>query len=121
MTIESRFTIKYKADRTIKRYKICLIAKGFIQTYVIDYTETFALVAKLNIVIVLLSFATNLDCPIDQLDIKNVFFNGELEEKVFTTMPLELCKWENIICKLKKSLRALNNHLELSLIVLQKW
>lgn len=55
------FTVKYKTDGTVKLYKARLVAKGFNQTYGIDYTETFAPIAKLNIVWVLLSLAVNLD------------------------------------------------------------
>lgn len=44
------FTIKYKVDETIKRYKTRLVEKGYIQTYEIDYQEMFALVTKMNIV-----------------------------------------------------------------------
>ena len=55
------FTVKYKADDTIERYKARLVAKGFSQTYDIDYIETFALMAKLNTIRVLLSLAANLD------------------------------------------------------------
>ena len=58
------YTVKYKVDGTIERFKARLVAKGNIQTYEIDYTETFAPVAKINIVRVLLSLTVNLDWPL---------------------------------------------------------
>ena len=63
------------------------MAKGFTQTYSIDYLETFALVAKLNIVNVLVSMAVNLDWPLQQLDVNNAFLNGDLEEEVYMDSP----------------------------------
>ncbi|RVW35848.1 Retrovirus-related Pol polyprotein from transposon RE1 [Vitis vinifera] len=103
------FTVKYKADGTIERYKARLVAKGFTQTYGIDYTETFAPMAKLNTIRVLLSLAANLDWPLHQFDIKNVFLNGELEEEVFVMLPPGFCKEEEEtrVSKLKKSLYSL--------------
>lgn len=55
------FTVKYNPDSLLERYKAPLVAKGFTQTYGINYSETFAPMAKLNRVRVLLSIVANLD------------------------------------------------------------
>ena len=49
------FSVKYKFDGSVEWYKERLVAKGFTQTYEIDYQETFASVAKLNTIRILLS------------------------------------------------------------------
>jgi len=74
------FTVKYKSDGKIDRYKARLVAQGFTQTQGLDYEKTFVHVAKLNSIQVILSLAVNLDWKLHQLDIKNAFLNGELEE-----------------------------------------
>ncbi|RVW98977.1 Retrovirus-related Pol polyprotein from transposon TNT 1-94 [Vitis vinifera] len=103
------FTIKYKADGSVERFKARLVARGFTQSYGIDYQEIFAPVAKLNTIRILLSLAVNQDCCLQQLDIKNAFLNGDLEEEVYMEIPLgfEESMVKNQVCKLQKSLYGL--------------
>lgn len=63
----------------MERFKERLVAKGFTQSYGIDYQEMFPQLAKLNTIRVLLSLAANLDWPLFQFDVKNAFLNGDLE------------------------------------------
>ena len=77
------FSIKYKSDGMIKRYKACLVAKGYTQTYGIDYSETFFSIEKLDTIRVLLSIVANKDWPIHQFDVKNAFLHRLIQEEVF--------------------------------------
>jgi hypothetical protein len=103
------FTIKYKSDGTMERYKARLVARGFTQTYSLDYTDTFAPVAKLHTVRVVLSLATNLSWDLWQMDVKNAFLQGELDEEVYMMPPpgLETKIQPGKVLRLRKAIYGL--------------
>jgi Reverse transcriptase (RNA-dependent DNA polymerase) len=53
------FTLKQNLEGRVECYKTRLVAKGYSQTYDIDYDEIFTSVAKMSIVRTLVSLATN--------------------------------------------------------------
>ena len=57
------FTVKCRADGSIKRYKVRVVANDFIQTHGIAYLKTFSYIAKINPIQVLLSLLSRPICP----------------------------------------------------------
>jgi hypothetical protein len=75
--------VKHNADGCMNRYKARLVAKGYAQTYGIDYEETYNPVAKMTIVRAIITMATAKGWSLHQMDVKNVFFHGDLQEEVY--------------------------------------
>lgn len=78
--------MKYKVDGSIECFSK-IGGERLYPTYGTDCVETFAPVAKINIVRVLLSLAVNLDWPLQQFNIKNTFLHGELTIEVYIDLP----------------------------------
>ena len=86
--------MKQTLEGKVDRYKARLVAKGYTQTYDIDYEETFVPVAKINTIQTLISCAANLDWRLFQLDVKNTFLRGDLQEEVYMEIPLRFSSTE---------------------------
>jgi hypothetical protein len=100
------FTVKQNPDGKVERYKARLVAKGYTQTYGIDYEETFAPVAKMNSIRTLISCASNLGWELHQLDVKNAFLHGDLQEEIYMHIPpgFDTSQTEGKVLRLYRSL-----------------
>jgi hypothetical protein len=96
-------------DANLSRYKARLVTKGYAQTYGIDYEETYSPVAKMTTVRAIITMAAAKGWSLHQMDVKNVFLHGDLQEEVYMEQPLgyvdQTCP--NLVYKLKKALYGL--------------
>jgi hypothetical protein len=86
-----------------------LVCKGYAQVEGQDFDETFALVARLEAIIMFLVYSCHKNFKVYQMDVKSTFLNGDLEEEVYMEQPegFSLTDNPNYVCKLKKALYGL--------------
>ncbi|WVZ75946.1 hypothetical protein U9M48_023958 [Paspalum notatum var. saurae] len=93
----------------VVRNKARLVAQGFSQKEGIDYEETFAPVAHLEAIRILLAFAASKGFKLQQMDVKSAFLNGFIDEEVYVRQPpgFESGRFPNRVYKLRKALYGL--------------
>jgi hypothetical protein len=93
----------------VVRNKSRLVAQGFSQKEGIDYEETFAPVARLEAIRILLAFSMAKGFKLHRMDVKSAFLNGLLEEEVYVRQPpgFESEKYPHQVYKLRKALYGL--------------
>jgi hypothetical protein len=91
------------------RNKAHLIAQGFSQVEGLDFRETFAHIACLEAIKILLAYAAFKTFKLYQIDVKNTFLNGVTQEEVYVkkTPGFENPKYHNRVYKLSKALYEL--------------
>ncbi|GKB47764.1 retrotransposon protein, putative, ty1-copia subclass [Tanacetum coccineum] len=96
-------------DGNVHIYKAHLVAKGYTQTYMVDYEETFSPVADIRAIRILISIAAFYDYEIWQMDVKTAFLNGYLDEDIYMVQPEGFVdpKHPRKVCKLQRSIYGL--------------
>ncbi|GJZ94894.1 retrovirus-related pol polyprotein from transposon TNT 1-94 [Tanacetum coccineum] len=91
------------------RNKARLVAQGYNQQEGIDFDETYAPVARLESIRILLAYACAHDFKLFQMDVKSAFLNGFINEEVYVAQPPRFVDFEkpNHVFKLKKALYGL--------------
>ncbi|GJX20880.1 retrovirus-related pol polyprotein from transposon TNT 1-94 [Tanacetum coccineum] len=89
MVITLKWIYKVKLDelRGILKNKARLVAHGYLQEEGIDFEESFAPVARLEAVWILLAFAAHMNLIVYQMDVKTTFLNGIFREEVYVSQP----------------------------------
>jgi hypothetical protein len=71
----------------VTRNKARLVAKGYSQVKGLDFGETYAPVARLESIRILLAYATYHGFKLYQMDVKSAFLNGPIKEEVYVEQP----------------------------------
>ncbi|GJV20960.1 retrovirus-related pol polyprotein from transposon TNT 1-94 [Tanacetum coccineum] len=109
--IGTKWVFKNELDENgiVSRNKARLVAQGYNQQEGIDYDETYAPVARLESIRILLAYAYALDFKLFQMDVKSTFLNGFINEEVYMAQPSGFIDFEkpDHVYKLKKALYRL--------------
>jgi hypothetical protein len=85
------------------------VAKGYAQTYGIDYEETYSPIVKMTTIRTIIVMAAAKGWSLHQMDVKNAFLHGDLQEEVYMEQPLgyvdQTCP--SLVYRLKKTLYGL--------------
>nr|GEV75383.1 copia protein [Tanacetum cinerariifolium] len=108
------FRNKLDENGVVSRNKARLVAQGYNQQKGIDYDETYASVARLESIRILLAYAYALDMKLFQMDIKSAFLNGLINEEVYVAQPPGFIDFEkpDHVYKLKRALYGLKQALK---------
>nr|GEU68595.1 retrovirus-related Pol polyprotein from transposon TNT 1-94 [Tanacetum cinerariifolium] len=109
--IGTKWVFRNKLDENgiVSQNKARSVAQGYNQQEGIDYDETYAPVARLKSIRILLAYACALDFKLFQMDVKSAFLNGFINEEVYMAQPLGFVDFEkpDHVYKLKKALYGL--------------
>jgi hypothetical protein len=93
------YKVKYKVDGTLDKYKARLVVQGFFEREGIDYEETFAPIAKMRTIHLVLAMAAQQGWKVHQMDMKSAFLNVDFKEVVYMCQPkgFQVAGKENLV------------------------
>jgi hypothetical protein len=105
------------------RNKAHLVAQGYSQIEGLDFEETFAPVARLEVIRILLAFAASKGFKLYQMDVKIAFLNGVIQEEVYVRQPpcFESPKYPNRVYKHSKACTGLSKRRGLGMLDLRRF
>ncbi|GKB36027.1 retrovirus-related pol polyprotein from transposon TNT 1-94 [Tanacetum coccineum] len=111
MIITLKWIFKVKLDELggVLKNKARLVARGYRQEEGIDFEESFAPVARLEVVRIFIAFVAHMNMVVYQMDVKKAFLNGIIREDVYVSQPEGFVDGENPnhVYKLNKALYGL--------------
>ncbi|GJS21151.1 retrovirus-related pol polyprotein from transposon TNT 1-94 [Tanacetum coccineum] len=109
--IGTKWIFRNKLDKNdiVSRNKARLVAQGYNQQEGIDYNETYASVARIESIRILLAYAYALEFKLFQMNVKSAFLNSFINEEVYVAQPPGFIDFEKLdhVYKLKKALYCL--------------
>jgi hypothetical protein len=109
--VGTKWVFRNKQDEhgVVTRNKARLVAKGYAQVAGLDFEETFAPVARLESIPILLAYAAHHSFRLFQMDVKSAFLNGPIKEEVYMEQPpgFEDDRYPDHVFKLSKALYGL--------------
>jgi hypothetical protein len=109
--VGTKWVFRNKQDEhsVVTRNKPRLVAKGYTQVACLDFGETFASVARLKSIRILLAYAAHHSFKLFQMDVKGALLNGPIKEEVYVEQPpgFEDDRYPDHVYKLSKALYEL--------------
>ena len=101
------YKTKVSTDGYHINYKEKLVSKGYSQVQGVHYWETFALVAKMDSIRLVLAIAARKHWEVHHMDFKSEFIHGEIHEEIYMHQPKCFQEDPSLVCRLNKSLYGL--------------
>jgi len=109
--VGTKWVFKNKLDEfgIVTRNKVRLVVQGYIQEEGIDYEKTFAPVARIEAIHILVAFTAHMEIKLYPMDLKSAFLNGYRKEEVYVSQApsFENHDFPNHVFKLDKALYGL--------------